>query len=90
MAIVPDDLCKELGKRIANDVLDGYIDKKHGYTIRQIAKMLENDELVPVVRCAECVWWNPPKVSITGKCAVANTHTTGNFYCQAGQKKERE
>lgn len=53
--------------------------------------MLENsEELVPVVRCAECMWWNPPKVSITGECAVAHTHTTGNFYCQAGQRKEEE
>jgi len=47
-AIVPDDVCRELGKRIANDVLDGYVDKKHGYIIRQIANMLENEELVPV------------------------------------------
>lgn len=47
-AWVPDEVCRKLGGRIANDVLDGYADKKHGYTIRQIANMLENDELVPV------------------------------------------
>ena len=50
MAMVPDDICRELGKKIAEEVLDGYVDKKHGYTIRQIVKMLENDELVPVLR----------------------------------------
>ena len=41
----------------------------------------------PVVCCAECKWWNPPTVGVTGKCAALKIHITGDFYCKNGTSK---
>lgn len=100
---VPEDVARELAERIANETLDGYVDLKHGYTIRQIAKMLENDELVRVrhgrwesdgphgiVCCSACgIPLNKTRVSRPDGSESGYYYIATNYCAQCGAKMEK-
>ena len=100
---VPEDVARKLAERIANETLDGYVDTKHGYTIRQIAQMLENDELVRarhgrweivgsdgVVCCSACgLPLNKTRVSWPDGSESGYYYFATNYCSHCGAKMEK-
>jgi hypothetical protein len=44
-------------------------------------------DAVPIIRCANCKWWNPGTLGVAHRCAALNIATTGEFYCAAAERK---
>lgn len=44
--------------------------------------------VVEVVRCKDCMWWEKQNDSLQGRCALLGSYPTGNWYCANGERKE--
>lgn len=44
-------------------------------------------DVVNVVRCANCKWWNGSTLGVAHRCAALHIATTGEFYCAAAERK---
>ena len=45
-------------------------------------------DVVPVVRCQNCMYWTKMKDSAQGRCALLCHYPTGGWYCANGERKE--
>ena len=70
---------EKLGKEIAEKALDEY--KYKGNTIREWADLLINGDVVEVVRCKDCKYWN------NGDCYRLELSRPDDF-CSYGERKE--
>ena len=44
-------------------------------------------DVVPVVRCQNCMYWTKMKDSAQGRCALFCHYPTGGWYCANGERK---
>ena len=76
------------------------IGKGRMYAMQTIAEMQkelqaykdaeERGELVRVVHCRECYWWDKQADSAQGRCALSGSYPTGNWYCANGTPLEEK
>lgn len=44
-------------------------------------------DAAPIIRCADCKWWNGSTLGAAHRCAALHIATTGEFYCAAAERK---
>ena len=47
-------------------------------------------DVVEVVRCKDCRWWNKQSDSLQGRCELTHSYPTGAWYCANGARKEEQ
>jgi hypothetical protein len=50
-------------------------------------KELPAVDAAPIIRCANCKWWNGSTLGTAHRCAALHIATTGEFYCAAAERK---
>lgn len=50
-------------------------------------KCLPAVDATPIIRCANCKWWNGSTLGTAHRCAALHIATTGEFYCAAAERK---
>lgn len=45
-------------------------------------------DVVEVVRCKDCMWWEKGNDSLQGRCILHQSYPTGGWYCANGERKE--
>lgn len=46
-------------------------------------------DVVDVVRCKHCKWWDKQEDSIQGRCALSGHYPTGAWYCANGERRDK-
>ena len=52
-----------------------------------VIKGLPAVDAAPVIRCANCKWWNGSTLGVAHRCVALHIATTGEFYCAAAERK---
>ena len=86
---------EKLVKEIAEKALDEYEYK--GKTIRELADLLINGDVVEVVRCKDCKWYNFGKyfndIKFCQRLPIyakkGGLNTADDDFCSYGEKKEK-
>lgn len=63
--------------------------------LRTVEQTLAFDNVVPVVRCCECKFWNRERISVEGfaRCNTGESgvrYRTKNDFCSRGKKREEK
>lgn len=86
-----DDL---ISRAAAMDAIDGM--KPMRGNMEQLAmkalcwaavKTIQPVDAAPIIRCADCKWWNGSTLGAAHRCAALHIATTGEFYCAAAERK---
>lgn len=85
----------EFAKAVAEKALDDF--EYEGKTIREWAHLILSGEVVPVVRCDDCIHYRPPDegdflgLCTSGMVAVSHDgeiYPGRGFYCLYGERKK--
>ena len=58
--------------------------------VKTMIDMQPTADVVEVVRCKDCKWWDKQEDSIQGRCALSGHYPTGAWYCANGERKQNE
>lgn len=53
-----------------------------------IANFFIDNDLVPVVRCKDCKYWEKQKDSAQGRCILSGNYPTSAWFCANGERKD--
>lgn len=76
--------------------LNSFIEaEKQGYgdsleVIRNSIVDMSEADVVEVVRCKNCKWWEKDNDGLQGCCVLHQSYPTGGWYCANGERKESE
>lgn len=52
------------------------------------ANFFIDNDLVPVVRCKDCKYWEKQKDSAQGRCILSGNYPTSAWFCANGERKD--
>lgn len=70
----------------ASPIFDGNEDLLDA--VLEIIATRPRDEILQLVRCKDCVWYNQ-ECEMHGHCKILRQDVTGRFYCQIGSISEK-
>jgi hypothetical protein len=71
----------------AVDDWDGGWNPNRETVIRKYFEEIPAVDAVPIIRCADCKWWNGSTLGTAHRCAALHIATTGELYCAAADRK---
>lgn len=80
----------EKGNYIPEKLVDGYDNVIAIRTIKRVLREIPAADVVPVVRCKECRYYQNAKVNKKGFliCPASGMEVTEDDYCSYGERKE--
>lgn len=70
------------------DNLNWFAPEPHKDSISSFIEEQPEADVVEVVRCKDCMWWEKQNDSLQGRCVLLGSYPTGNWYCANGERKE--
>lgn len=58
--------------------------------VENIVNQIPTADVIEVVRCKDCEWWEKQKDSLQGRCDLMQMYPTGEWFCGNAQERRTD
>lgn len=69
------------------DDLNWYAPSEYNAKVNEIIVKQPEADVVEVVRCKDCEYWDKQSDSFQGRCALSGNYPTGGWYCANAKRR---